>query len=348
MSKVHLSTYNQNGYEEYRIPGIVCTENNTLLAYCEARSGMTDWGKIEIIVWRGEAAPTAEDPTARNWSEFKVLVPSPEGDTVNNANMMVDGDRIHFIYHINYRKVFYMRSTDDGITWTEPKEITSSYDQFRDRKDWTVCASGPSHGIKLKNGRLILPIWVGRNEWDPQAHCPQFPGVVYSDDRGDTWKAGGLIVDDELCNAGETVSAELSDGSLMINMRCENDLGVRAVAISKDNGESFGKFFYDEQLSDPQCSAGMTAHDGKIYFSNCANKPMEGDSRINLTIKVSEDDGKTWNEYAKVEDRAGYSDLAIDKNNNLYCFYECERPEGVELRGSFPQAHLTVFGMELK
>ena len=45
MKKTHLSTFNEGGYAEYRIPGIVCTNKNTLLAYCEARSGGTDWGK---------------------------------------------------------------------------------------------------------------------------------------------------------------------------------------------------------------------------------------------------------------------------------------------------------------
>ena len=274
MSKVHLSTYNEGGYAEYRIPGIVCTEKNTLLAYCEARSGCTDWGKIEIIVWRGEAAPTVEDPTARNWSEYKVIVPSPEGDTINNANMLVDGDTIHFIYHLNYRRAFYKKSTDDGITWSEPVEITSTFDQFRDRIDWTVSASGPSHGIKLSTGRLLMPVWIGRNEWDPKCHTPSYAGAIYSDDNGGTWKAGGLIIDEKLCNANETCSAELSDGSLMINMRSENEPGVRAVAISKDGGESFRPFYFDEQLPDPQCSAGMTSYNGKIYFSNCCYKKL--------------------------------------------------------------------------
>ena len=340
-SKTHLSTYAQGGYAEYRIPGIVCTKRNTLLAYCEARSGNTDWGKIEIILWRGEATPEG-----RVWSEYSVLVPSRGGETVNNANMIVDGDLICFIYHINYRWAFYMESVDDGRSWSEPREITAVFDEFRDRVNWTVCASGPSHGIAMKSGRLVQPVWVGGNEFDPFCHTPSYAGVIYSDDDGENWHAGSLIVDEELSNANETVAAELSDGSLMINMRSDYPDGCRTAARSADGGETFGKFYPEEKLPDPGCSAGMTSYEGKIYFTNCANKPDEGDSRINLMLKCSGDDGATWEELGLIEERAGYSDVCADMDGKIYCFYECERPE--VHNGSFPQLHLTVAEIQVK
>ena len=342
VGKIHLSTFNEGDYAEYRIPGIVCTNKNTLLAYCEGRSGGTDWGRIEIILWRSEAPAPGE--TQRHWSDYTVLVPSVNDQTVNNANMIVDGDTLHFIYHTDYKRVFYQKSTDDGISWSEPKEITYAFDQFQKRKHWVVNASGPSHGIAMKSGRLVMPVWIGGNDDDPHAHWPSCTGVIYSDDRGETWQAGALIQHPAIPSSSEAVLAELSDGSLMINTRNDNEQGLRAVAISRDGGETFEESYFDKQLPDPQCSAGMTQSEGKIYFTNCDNLPMDGDSRINLTLKVSMDDGKTWKILTKIEDRAGYSDVCVDKNGHIYCFYECERPK--EHDGSFPQLHLTVFDME--
>ena len=341
MGKIHLSTFHEGNYAEYRIPGIVCTNRNTLLAYCEARSGGTDWGKIEIILWRSEAPIAGGE---RVWQDYTILIPSVNEETVNNANMIVDGDMIHFIYHIDYRRAFYRRSTDDGLTWSEPKEITYVFEQFQEKKHWVVSASGPSHGIVMRSGRLAMPIWVGGNDDDPHAHWPSCAGVIYSDDRGETWQAGDLIPHPDIPNSNESVLAELSDGSLMINARNDNEAGFRAVAVSKDGGASFAPVYFDKQLADPQCSAGMTQRDGILYFTNCENFPSEDDSRINLTLKASRDDGKTWKAITKIEDRAGYSDVCIDRDGRLYCFYECERPE--PHNGSFPQLHLTVFDME--
>ena len=339
MKKTHLSTYNE-GYAEYRIPGIICTGKNTLLAYCEGRCGGTDWGKIEIIVWRSEDPKGGE----RTWSEYSVLVPSSNDDTVNNANMIADGDTIHFIYHINYHKAYYMRSDDDGHTWTQPEEITYAFDAFRDKQIWGVCASGPSHGTKLSTGRLIQPIWIAYDENDPEhGHSPSKTGCIYSDDHGKTWKAGGLITDECILSGGETVCAELSNGDVMLNIR--NCSGYRGVAVSHDGGETFDPAYQDTNLIDPMCSAGMTIYNGKIYLSNCEHEPGEEDVRCNLCLKASEDDGKTWTKVCQIEQRAGYSDIITDKDGKMYCFYECERP--IENNSSFPQLHLTVAEIEI-
>ena len=341
MKKVHLSTYNEGGYAEYRIPGIICTEKNTLLAYCEARCGGTDWGKIEIILWRSEDPGEGE----RSWSEFSILVPSHNEETVNNANMIADGDRIHFIYHINYKRAFYMFSDDDGITWSEPTEITCAFDEFKEKHDWYLCASGPSHGIKLSCGRLIQPCWIAFNPDDPEhGHTPSWAGCIYSDDRGATWHAGGLILEECITDGSETVSAELSNGDVMLNIR--NTSGFRGVAYSHDKGESFDPAFLDENLIDPICSAGMTTIGDTVYFVNCEHERGEEDVRINLWLKKSTDCGKTWQKVIMVEKRAGYPDLIADKTGKLYCFYECERP--LENNSSFPQLHLTVAEIEEK
>ena len=45
----------ENGYEFYRIPGIIATDKGTLIVYYEARHG-DDWAVIDIFMKRAIAA----------------------------------------------------------------------------------------------------------------------------------------------------------------------------------------------------------------------------------------------------------------------------------------------------
>ena len=76
---------------------------------------------------------------------------------------------------------------DDGKTFTEPVEITSAFEAFRPSYDWKVLATGPGHGIRLSNGRLLVPVWLSSGTGG-HAHRPSVVSVVYSDDRGRTWR----------------------------------------------------------------------------------------------------------------------------------------------------------------
>ncbi len=55
--------------------------------------------------------------------------------TVNNPVAIVDQQTgsIEFLYCVNYARCFSMRSTDDGLTWSKPVEITSSFEPFREK-----------------------------------------------------------------------------------------------------------------------------------------------------------------------------------------------------------------------
>ncbi|MGL4855246.1 MAG: hypothetical protein ACRC37_08365 [Lentisphaeria bacterium] len=55
--------------------------------------------------------------------------------------------------------VFYCVSNDDGLTWGEPIDFS----KFLLPDYRLVFATGPGHGIKLKNGRLITAVWMGPN-----------------------------------------------------------------------------------------------------------------------------------------------------------------------------------------
>jgi len=109
------------------------------------------------------------------------------------------------------RRVFITSSTDDGLSWAKPKEITSDVKQ----PDWTWYATGPGNGIQLSKGkhkgRLIIPcdhIEAGTKKY--------FSHVIYSDDHGRSWQLGGSTPDDMV---NECAVVQLDNGDLMLNMR---------------------------------------------------------------------------------------------------------------------------------
>ena len=71
---------------------------------------------------------------------------------------------------------------------------------------------------------------------------------------------------------------------------------------------------------------------GRILFSNPDNLACSGKvgasydknrDRVNLTIKLSRDDGKTWPVSRVLEPGvSAYSDLAIAKGGDILCLYE--------------------------
>ncbi|MFQ3650929.1 MAG: sialidase family protein, partial [Gemmataceae bacterium] len=81
---------------------------------------------------------------------------------------------------------------------------------------------------------------------------------------------------------------------------------------------------FDEALPDPVCMGSLLNVGKTLYFSNLNSTT----SRQNLTIKRSEDAGKTWQEHFVVTKGASaYSDLAASPDGKiLWCLYE--RGEG--------------------
>src|SRR6185312_7123 len=149
----------QGGYLMYRIPGIVVTKRGTVLVYNEARRNAgNDWTTIDIVMRRStDAGATfspaqvmahAPTPITRNPVAIERRQGEPSDITYNNPVAIAGRDGIvHFLFCVEYMRVFYMRSTDDGKTFSQPVEITGAFDTFRVKYAWRVAATGPGHGI---------------------------------------------------------------------------------------------------------------------------------------------------------------------------------------------------------
>src|ERR1044072_6044558 len=81
-------------------------------------------------------------------------VPHPSDVPYSNPVLIADRDgTVHMLFCLEYMRCFYQRSTDDGLTWGAPTEITQAFESFKEDYPWTVLATGPNHSIQLTSGR---------------------------------------------------------------------------------------------------------------------------------------------------------------------------------------------------
>jgi sialidase-1 len=223
MEKQDLFTAGDDpAYNIYHIPGIVVTAKGTVLAWCEARkrpAGVSDWDDIRILLRRSTddgktwSAPKSiaevDGPKAKNPFALKMKNVDPKNVTYNNPVMIADKDgTVHMLFCLEYMRVFYQRSTDDGLTFSKPVEITAAFDAFKKDYAWKVLATGPDHSIQLKTGRLVVPVWLSTGTGG-NAHRPSVTATIYSDDQGQTWKAGEIAVPKDFDRMGEDEIAAL-------------------------------------------------------------------------------------------------------------------------------------------
>ena len=328
LEKTDLFQAETDGYKAYRIPGIVVATDGSVLAYCEARkTGLGDWEDIDVYLRRSTNG-------GKTWSPRKLLHDGGN-NTVNNPVAIVDrSGRIHFLYCIDYARCYYTHSDDHGQTFAAPREITDTFGNFRRDYDWNVIATGPGHGIQLSNGRLLVPVWISSGG---RRHRPSAVSTIYSDDQGRTWRRGQIVCNHPkpLVNPSETLAVQLSDGSVLLNIRNENRKYRRAVSTSRDGATNWSEIRFDETLFEPVCMAGLihlprpfAANDATFVFVNPDSHGNKQDfgwrrSRENLTVRVSDDDCKTWSESRVIDPGiSGYSDLAVGQDGAIYCLYE--------------------------
>jgi sialidase-1 len=332
-----------NGVARYRIPGIIVTPSGTVLAYAEARkNNSSDWGEIEVHLRRSTDG-------GRTWLPARHIAHTAgriEGNphkksggemeqTVNNPVAIFDQDTgaIEFLYCVNYARCFSMRSTDDGISWGPPVEITASFEPFRKTYDWKVIATGPGHGIQLKGGRLVVPVWLAYG--GVGAHGPSACGTIFSDDHGKTWQAGDIAVPNEgaFVNPNESTLATLTDGRVMLVSRNESKPNRKIVTLSADGATKWSNPEFHDSLWEPRCMAGLLTHpSGALLFSAPHTLPLDKagaeipggrGKRENLSIKLSQDDGKTWPLNKTLDPgKSAYSDLAVLPDGTVLCLYE--------------------------
>ena len=206
--------------------------------------------------------------------------------------------------------------------------------------------TGPCHGLQLKTGRMVVPIWFegtssaaypGPN-LDPRtlksdqlplvtAKSPftrHFAALLVSDDHGETWRAGGRLPE----GANESTVAELPDGTLVCNSRFEPSGTYRIIARSSDHGGTFKDVALDYNLRDVKCQGSLLAwaaagNHNYLVFTNPAVVGKDAKRRAHLTVHLSTDGGKSWPLQHEIETGpSAYSDVCALSDSTIAVLYE--------------------------
>jgi sialidase-1 len=313
-----------DGYPTFRIPSLVVTAKGTLLAFCEARkTGRGDDGDIDLVLRRSTDG-------GKTWHPMQIVHEEggTAGITIGNPCPVLDQSTgtMWLTFCRNNDEVFVM-SSDDGLAWTPPRRITTDVKE----PDWGWYATGPGVGIQLTHGphegRLVIPCDHGKMIDGKRV---MFSHAFFSDDHGQTWKLGGTVAP----HTDECQVVELADGELLMNMRnywgrdgMRPELGgMRAIARSRDGGETWSALTFDKILIEPLCQASLIGFpnprqpsDTVLLFSN----PASREARRQLTVRASFDGGKTWPVTEPIDDgSAAYSCLAMMPDGRIGLLYE--------------------------
>jgi sialidase-1 len=318
-----LFTSGMDGVHTFRIPALIRAADGSLLVFCEARKeSIKDASPTGMVLRRSV-------DNGRTWSPIQTIIQGVGKDAIMNPCPVVDRTSgCILLFCINAHKTIQgqhqqllLTSKDHGATWTTPTDLANrivGYDNS--------FVSGPGVSIQLNSGRLIVPGYTGT--YKPETRTGLYSRVLYSDDNGEHWTLGAAV--SEFSN--ECQAVELCDGRVMLNMRDNTGKSRRAVALSNDGGETWGKVYWDPALNECPCQASLIRYGfgekdrkNQLIF---ANPDVSGArygvvKRTRMTVRMSYDEGKTWPVKRMLHrGPSSYSSLARLENGNVGIVFE--------------------------
>lgn len=338
-----------DGVHTFRIPGLATTNEGTLIGVYDARNrGSGDLpGDIDVGMSRSTDG-------GRTWEPMKVIMdmgddPEWNYDGIGDPAVLVDRNTgtiwVAATWSHGNRswrgsgpglepeetgQFMLVRSDDDGVTWSEPINITK---QFK-KPEWCFILDGPGKGITMKDGTIVF---AAQYQDSPEKKRLPHSTIIYSKDHGETWKVGTGAFDDTT----EAQVVEVEPGVLMLNCRY-NRKGVRVVMITRDMGQTWEKHPTSERaLIEPgACMASLIDAGDWLLFSN----PDSTRGRNHITIKASPDRGLTWpKENRQLLDEGsgrGYSCMTMIDDETVGILYEGSQADMTFQR--IPLAELTA------
>ena len=349
---VSVRTGGDDGVHTYRIPGLATTKAGTLIAVYDIRyrGGGDLPGDIDVGMSR-----STDD--GRTWAPMQVIMnmgddPNFLFDGIGDPTVLVDnntgtvwcaatwshGNRSWHgsdpgLEPEETGQWILVNSEDDGITWSDPINIT----QQVKKPSWSILLQGPGKGITMRDGTIVFPAQYQDppHPIDKQANRLPHSALIYSEDHGKTWATSTGAFDDTT----EAQVVELDDGEIMINCRYNRE-ATRVVMTTSDKGKTWTEHPTSRKaLIEPgACMASLinvgrelrqlgengkySQRDDFLLFSN----PDSLNGRNHITIKASLDGGQIWPPQHHLlldeQNGAGYSCMAIIDPETVGIIYE--------------------------
>lgn len=341
-----------DGHKSYRIPAIIGLPNGELLAFAEGRvNNSGDFGDINLVMKRST-------DKGKSWSAMATLVDYSNLQAGNPAPVVDLQDPaypkgvVYLFYNTGnnhepevrkgngLREVWYIRSLDLGKTWEEPVNITLQTHRpnqaavnpaYTFKEDWRTYANTPGHAFQFQQGVYKGRIYVAANHSEKgvkERYTDHYAHGFYTDDHGKTFRISDNI---NIPGSNEAIATELSNNRMMMSVRNQKgDIRRRILAYSSDGGASWDTAYFDQQLPDPVCQGTLLTlgyKKGKAIVAHC--NAADEKLRDNLTLRISEDEGKTWKTSIVIDksavsgkrDWTAYSDL-VKVGKKIGVFYE--------------------------
>lgn len=305
------------GAASYRIPGIVRLDDGTLVASADRRkNNSADLpGDIDVEV-------KISKDNGKTWSDPITVAQGNWTHGYGDAAMATDGKNIYMLmvggsglWELDSSKsiqMYYTKSSDGGQTWEKLVEITKDI-----KKDLYPGGGffGSGNGIVTSKGKICF---VAAMRVDMRYGGRMDNVLVYSDDKGASWH----ISDVARANGDESKVVELANGNLLISSRNrDGGMNARTYVISNDQGKTWSQPQKWSELMGNSCNAGIARYtltrNGEIKNRLLHTLPADA-KRRNLTLFLSEDEGKTW-PVSRVlcKGEAAYSEIVILPNGEI-------------------------------
>ena len=327
----------------YRIPSLLVTNKGTTIAFAERRLGLHDHAQNDIVLKRSsdggktwgpeivayeDGMNSINDPLTVQLSDGRIMLMYarfPYGRHARNSGWIKMAEPGYDDPTLNIL-TYTMFSSDDGLTWSEPVDITKSV-----KPAYWLNANTPGAMIQLESGqnkgRIIASLWgtvpvqngekIERN-WEILA--------AWSDDMGTTWQRSEPLEDPEKGFPNECQIVEAANGSLVIISRNQGGETKRKKAFSSDGGESWSELTTDETLPSVACMGsiikGPKKKDGSwdLYASFPSSE-----GRKDGQIAISTDFGKSFQIKKIVTGSFAYSASQISADGkNIELIYETD------------------------
>lgn len=316
---------NEFGSKFYRIPTLVKAKDGSLLAVADRRiENQNDLpGKIDVVAKRSVDG-------GRTWSDPIMIAEHDSIGGYGDAAVVVDqrtGDILAISSHGNGlwqntpAHISVSRSKDNGQTWLPAVDINDMIkktmpDTIENYTSW-FATSG--RAFQTKKGRILFAL-VTRKKG-----VQNFPVyAVYSDDGGKNWKVSKTPA---TLNGDESKIIELKDGTLLMSIR-NRYKGGRIFSYSKDGGVTWSEPEEIKQLPDPACNGDIIRYERDGLNLLMQSLPGSPTKREDVTVYISDDEGKTWNhKHRVVRAPSAYSSMEVLDDGNVGFFIEEEAAE---------------------